>query len=239
MDFTNRMRGGGTSVIPGEVGETRYRVIQPLPGWGKRELDERAAGARADQAGATRDAAWLSLAADIKAAWLRYYAADREAVLNRDALTLLQGLEEITLSRYRLGLLPQQAVLRAQREITSQRLALVAVEQRRRSTVAALNGILARSPDAPLAAPQDPLPLPPGLVLADLADRARAKPAIAAETHGLAAAQIERDRTWRDRYPRFQRRPDEQPPARRRSVLGPDVRSDDPAAAVGASRPRA
>ncbi len=204
MDFTNTMRGGGTSVVPGEVGETRYRIIQSLPGWGKRELDERAAGARADQAGATRDAAWLSLAADIKAAWLRYYAADREAVLNRDALALLQGLEEITLSRYRLGLLPQQAVLRAQREITSQRLALVAVEQRRRSTVAALNGILARAPDTPLAPPQDPPPLPPALVLADLADRARgANPAIAAEAHGLAAAQLERDRTWRDRYPDF------------------------------------
>jgi len=204
MDFTNAMRGGSTTLVPGEVGETRYRVIQPLPGWGKRELAERAAGARADQADANRDAAWVNMAAEIKAAWLRYYAADREAVLNRDALTLLQSLEEITLSRYRLGLLPQQAVLRAQREITSQRLALVGVEQRRRGVAAELNALLGRAPDAPLGAPQEPAPLPQTVVLANLVERARAtNPAIAAEERGIEAARLERDRTWRDRYPDF------------------------------------
>ena len=204
MDFTNRMRGGPTTLVPGEVGETRYRVIQPLPAWGKRELAERAAGARADQAEAARDAAWANMAAEIKAAWLRYYAADREAGLNRDALALLQSLEEITLSRYRLGLLPQQAVLRAQREITSQRLALVGVEQRRRGTASALNALLGRAPDSPLAAPQEPPPLPQAVALAHLVERTRAThPAIAAEARGIDAARLERDRTWRDRYPDF------------------------------------
>ncbi|MCK0511619.1 TolC family protein [Aromatoleum buckelii] len=204
MDFTNRMRGGPTTLVPGEVGETRYRVIQPLPAWGKRELAERAAGARADQAEAARDAAWANMAAEIKAAWLRYYAADREAVLNRDALALLQSLEEITLSRYRLGLLPQQAVLRAQREITSQRLALVGVEQRRRGTASALNALLGRAPGSALAAPQDPPPLPQAVALAPLVERTRTThPAIAAEARGLDAARLERDRTWRDRYPDF------------------------------------
>ncbi|MCK0506494.1 TolC family protein [Aromatoleum anaerobium] len=204
MDFTNRMRGGPTTLVPGEVGETRYRVIQPLPAWGKRELAERAAGARADQAEAARDAAWANMAAEIKAAWLRYYAADREAGLNRDALALLQSLEEITLSRYRLGLLPQQAVLRAQREITSQRLALVGVEQRRRGTASALNALLGRAPGSALAAPQEPPPLPQAVALAPLVERTRAThPAIAAEARGIDAARFERDRTWRDRYPDF------------------------------------
>ncbi|NMG53963.1 TolC family protein [Aromatoleum aromaticum] len=204
MDFTNRMRGGPTTLVPGEVGETRYRVIQPLPAWGKRELAERAAGARAEQAEAARDAAWANMAAEIKAAWLRYYAADREAGLNRDALALLQSLEEITLSRYRLGLLPQQAVLRAQREITSQRLALVGVEQRRRSTASALNALLGRAPDSPLAAPHEPPPLPQAVTLGPLVERTRAThPAIAAEARGIDAARFERDRTWRDRYPDF------------------------------------
>jgi outer membrane protein TolC len=204
MDFTNTMRGGSTSLVPGQVGETRYRIIQPLPGWGKRELAAQAAGARAAQAGANRDAAWLALAAEIKTAWLRYYAADREAVFNRDALTLLESLEEITLSRYRLGLLPQQAVLRAQREITSQRLALVAIEQRRRSIAAALNALLARAPDSELAAPRDPAPLPQALPLAKLVERVRAaSPTLAAEERAIDAARLERERTWRDRYPDF------------------------------------
>lgn len=204
MDFTNAMRGGSTTLVPGQVGETRYRIIQPLPGWGKRGLSEQASAARAVEADANRDAAWVTMAAEIKAAWLRYYAADREAALNRDALTLLQSLEEITLSRYGLGLLPQQAVLRAQREITTQRLALVEVEQRRSGLAAALNALLGRGPHEPLAAPSDPTPLPQDLAIASLVERARSfSPTIASAGYGIEAAKLERDRTWRDRYPDF------------------------------------
>ncbi len=204
MDATNTMRGGPTTLIPGEVGETRYRISQPLPGWGKRELDSRAAAAQAARSDAARDAAWLELATEIKEAWLRHYAASREAALNREALALLEGLEATTLARYRLGLVEQQAVLRAQREITAQRLALVAVEQRRASTSAALNALLARAPDAPLAEPAE-LPAPDDvLALAELVERARMRnPGLAAEAHGIDAARLERDRTFRDRYPDF------------------------------------
>lgn len=204
MDFTNTMRGGGTTLLPGQVGETRYRIIQPLPGWGKRELQSRAAGAKAEQAAAGLDAAWLDLATEIKNAWLRYYAADREAALARESLALLGGLEEAALARYRQGLAPQQAVLRAQREITSQRLAQVGIEQRRRAAAAALNGLLARAPDAPLAAPADPVAQPAALDLPGLVARARAQnPALTADERGIEAARLERERTWADRYPDF------------------------------------
>ncbi|ATE61110.1 TolC family protein [Thauera sinica] len=204
MDFTNAMRGGSASLLPGQVGETRYRITQPLPGWGKRELASQAAGALAARADANRDVAWLNLEADIKAAWLRHYAADREAGLARNALVLMQGLEETALARYRAGLLPQAAVLRAQREITVQRVALVAVEQRRQGAMAALNALLARAADAPLAAPGELSPLPPVPEFAALAERARGfSPALAAETHGMEAARLERERTWRERYPDF------------------------------------
>ena len=121
------MSGRSASLLPGQVGETRYRITQPLPGWGKRDLAVKAAQAQATEADAMRDAAWTELAAKIETLWLRYYAADRELVLNREGLTLLKSLEELSLARYELGLLPQQAVLRMQREITAQRLALVEV----------------------------------------------------------------------------------------------------------------
>lgn len=204
MDVTNTMRGGGTTLLPGQVGETRYRIVQPLPAWGKRDIDSRAAEARAGRADAGREAAWVDLAAELKAAWLRYYAADREAVLNREALALLQGLEETTLARYRLGLLPQQAVLRAQREITSLRLAQVAVEQKRSGAVAALNALLARPADSALAAPSDPPALPPSPPFNRITERARAtNPALAAAALGVDVARLERERAWRDRYPDF------------------------------------
>lgn len=204
MDATNNMTPGGSNFVPGEVGETRYRIVQPLPGWGKRDLDIHAARSRASQAGATLDSAWLDLAAELRSAWLRYYANDREAQLNNDALALLQGIEEGALARYRQGLLPQQAVLRAQREITAQRLALVGIEQRRVAVVASLNALLARPPNSPLAPPQDPAPLPDAPPFDELSQRLRgANPALAAEAHANETARYERDRTRQDRYPDF------------------------------------
>ncbi|MDX5409822.1 MAG: TolC family protein [Thauera sp.] len=215
MDATNTMSGRSASLLPGQVGETRYRITQPLPGWGKRELAVKAAEAQATRADAMRDAAWTELAARIEALWLRYYAADRERVLNREALSLLQGLEELSLARYELGLLPQQAVLRMQREITAQRLALVEVEQRRTGLAAGLNGLLGRAHDAPLAAPADPPPLPEGLGPGALFEAATsANPAVQVAANGIDVARAERARTYQDRLPDFavgvtNNRPDE------------------------------
>ena len=215
MDATNTMSGRSASLLPGQVGETRYRITQPLPGWGKRELAVKAAAAQATQTDAMRDATWVALAAKIEALWLRYYAADREQVLNREALTLLQSLEEVSLTRYELGLLPQQAVLRMQREITAQRLALVEVEQRRKGVAAGLNGLLGRAHDAPLAAPADPAPLPEGLTPGALFEAAAsANPEVQVAANGIDVARAERERTYQDRLPDFavgvtNNRPDE------------------------------
>ena len=215
MDATNTMSGRSASLLPGQVGETRYRIVQPLPGWGKRDLAVKAAAAQATQTDAMRDAAWTELAAKIEALWLRYYAADREQVLNREALTLLQSLEEVSLTRYELGLLPQQAVLRMQREITAQRLALVEVEQRRKGVAAGLNGLLGRAHDAPLAPPDDPDPLPERLEAATLFEAAAsANPEVQVAANGIDVARAERARTYQDRLPDFavgvtNNRPDE------------------------------
>lgn len=204
MDATNKMTGRSASIVPGQVGETRYRITQPLPGWGKRDLAVQAAEARATQSGAMRDAAWTELASKIETLWLRYYAADRELGLNREGLVLLQGLEEISLARYKLGLLPQQAVLRMQREITAQRLAAVEIEQRRQGLATALNGVLGRTPHAALAAPAAPDPLPERLEPAALFDAAANRnPAVHAAAFGIDVARAERERTYRDRLPDF------------------------------------
>ena len=215
MDATNSMSGRSASLLPGQVGETRYRITQPLPGWGKRELAVKAAEAQAIQADAMRDTSWAELAAKIEALWLRYYAADRELVLNRDGLALLKSLEELSLARYALGLLPQQAVLRMQREISAQRLALVEIEQRRKGLAAGLNGLLGRSHDAPLAAPADPAPLPEHLDAGALFEAAAsANPEVNAAAYGIDVARAERERTYQDRLPDFavgvrNNRPDE------------------------------
>ena len=232
MDATNTMSGRSASLLPGQVGETRYRIVQPLPGWGKRELAVQAAAAQATQTDAMRDAAWTELAAKIEALWLRYYAADREQVLNREALTLLQSLEEVSLTRYELGLLPQQAVLRMQREITTQRLALVEIEQRRKGVAAGLNGLLGRAHDAPLAPPDDPDPLPDRLEAATLFEAAAsANPEVQVAANGIDVARAERAHLPGSPA-RLRGGRDQQPPRRGQGIVGRDVRSDDPAAAI-------
>lgn len=204
MDAANTMNGRSASLLPGQVGETRYRITQPLPGWGKRELAVKVAEAQVTQTDAMRDAAWVELAGKIEALWLRYHAADRERLLARDALALLQGLEALSLARYELGLLPQQAVLRMQREITAQRLALIEIEQRRKGLSAGLNGLLGRAHDAPLAPPDDPEPLPEQLQAASLfAAVASANPEVQVAANGIDLARAERERTYQDRLPDF------------------------------------
>jgi len=204
MDATNTMNNRSASLLPGQVGQTRYRITQPLPGWGKRELAVKAAVAQATQADAMEDIAWVELAARVETLWLRYYAADRELAHAHEALALLQGLEDISLARYKLGLLPQQAVLRMQREITSQRLALVEIEQRRKGLATGLNGLLGRAHDAPLALPLDPEPLPERLEASALFQAASsANPEVMAAANGIDVARAERERTYRDRLPDF------------------------------------
>src|SRR5690606_15774478 len=164
---------------------------------------------------AMRDATWVALAAKIEALWLRYHAADREQVLNRDALTLLQSLEEFSRTRYELGLLPPQAALRTQRAVTPQRLALVEVEQRRKGLAAGLNGLLGRAHDAPLAPPDDPEPLPEQLESAALFEAvASTNLEVQVAANGIDVARAERARTYQDRLPDFavgatNNRPDE------------------------------
>lgn len=204
MDATNTMNGRAASLLPGQVGETRYSITQPLPGWGKRRLSSKAAEAQARRADAVKDVAWTDLVARIETLWLRYYAADRELELVRQGLVLLQGLEETSLARYQTGQLPQQAVLRMQREITSQRVALLELEQRRKGLAAGLNGLVGREHDAPMDAPEDPSPLPARLMAGPLFEAAEnSNPLAGAASRDVDVARAERARVYQDRWPDF------------------------------------
>ncbi|MBK7251497.1 MAG: TolC family protein [Gammaproteobacteria bacterium] len=204
MDATNTMNGRAASLLPGQVGETRYSITQPLPGWGKRRLSSKAAEAQARRADAVKDVAWTDLVARIETLWLRYYAADRELELVRQGLVLLQGLEETSLARYQTGQLPQQAVLRMQREITSQRVALLELEQRRKGLAAGLNGLVGREHDAPMDAPEDFSPLPARLMAGPLFEAAEnSNPLAGAASRDVDVARAERARVYQDRWPDF------------------------------------
>ncbi len=204
MNINNYGNDAPPSLLPSKVGETEYRLMQPLPGWGKRDLRRDVAAADAEQASARAGATWAELAARIKIAYAEYFRTVGSERLTREVLDLMSRLEQVAQARYAGGLAAQQDAIRAQLEQTAMRSELIALENKKRQLRARLNGLMARDWAAPLADPQLLRPLP-SLATADaatLADRARARnPQLLAEQARVTSAQKSRDLTWSNRYP--------------------------------------
>ncbi|MGA7950016.1 MAG: TolC family protein [Thiobacillaceae bacterium] len=204
MDFTNAVSGGSTSLLPGEVGVSRYLIVQPLPFYGKRDLRGKLASHQAEQRDATRDAARLDIESRIKTAYARYYQAVGQLSILNETRELYESLEKLVVTRYGVGLVPQQDALRAQSEITSVQVDLLDAERKRREAAAALNALLPRDADAALAEPRT-LPMPNAVhPLRALIDTALENtPELAREQAKIDAAKSTEALTLRDRYPDF------------------------------------
>lgn len=204
MDFTNAMTGGRTSLLPGDVGQTRYRVIQPLPYYGKRSLQGEVAGALAGQGARRAEETALALDARIKTAFARYYQASGQVAIIDQTLALMEALGRLVETRYGVGLVPQQDVLGAQSEVTTLKLERVEAQGRRRDAQARLNAQLPRVADGPLAEPRQLTPVRAMPPLAQLFELARGhSPDLARERLGIEAASKSRDLAYLDRYPDF------------------------------------
>lgn len=204
MNINNYGNDASPSLWPSKVGSTEYRLMQPLPGWGKRDLRRDVAAADAEQASARAGATWAELAARIKVTYAEYYRTVGNERLTREVLDLMSRLEQVAQARYAGGLVAQQDAIRAQLEQTAMRSELISLDNEKRQLQARLNALLARDRAAPLADPQALRPLP-GLATSDaasLAERARARnPQVLAEQARVTSAQKSRDLTWSNRYP--------------------------------------
>ncbi len=189
--------------------ETSYWQVmasQSFPWFGKRGLREEVAGLQARQAEAALARVRLGAEADVRRAWV-------ELVLVRDELSLLGKLEALwrqseglARARYESGEGPQSDLLRAQLErsrLRQRRWALEAGERARRQ---ALNRLLGRPLDGPLATSRTLSDLPDPPLPDSAAARADAEsrsPEL--ERARLAAAQAERRLALarRDYFPDF------------------------------------
>lgn len=206
QDFTNRSAGGPTTLVPSDVGSTFYRVMQPLPFWGKRDLKRDIAEAEAAQAKGRSGSTWADLSAKIKTDFAQYYLVTNSQKLTQEMLALTHNLERIAKSRYATGLAPQQDVIRAQVEQTVLRRDLVMLETERHHSMTRLNVLLLREPYSPLAEPQQlrPLPAPARMEYSALSDLLRERnPQLYTLQAQLAAADKNRDLTYKNRYPDF------------------------------------
>jgi len=204
MDITNAGTSHSASVLPGEVGVSRYQLTQTLPFFGKRALRRDVARHQAAQSDAQREATWLEVENQIKAAYVRYYQAVRQARILDETRELYESLEKLVVTRYGVGLVSQQDAVRAQSEITAIKVDLIEAEQRRREAVANLNALLPRATDAPLAPPAR-LPMPAAKPsLSGLRQAAFERtPELAREQAGIDAAKSSQSLTLRERYPDF------------------------------------
>ena len=206
QNITNAGSDAPPSLLPSKVGSTKYTLVQPIPFWGKRDLKREIAEADAEQAKGRAAMTWSELAANVKTAYARYYLVVHNEELTREILDLLTRLERIALVRYESGLVPQQDVIRAQVELTTMRGELLMLESEREGVQATLNGLLARRPSAPFAAPERlrRVPAPVKLEPDVLVDRLRGRnPQLFADEARIRAAEKNRELTYKNRYPDF------------------------------------
>ncbi|RPJ47100.1 MAG: TolC family protein [Betaproteobacteria bacterium] len=205
-NVTNYGAGGDFSLLPSQVGSTKYTLMQALPFWGKRDLKREAAEAEAAAATGRAEGSWTEQAARIKATFAQYFAVTRLIGLAREVIDLINRIEGITQARYAGGLAPQQDAIRAQVERTAMLSELIRMETEYLNTRSSINALLARPAHAPLASPERlrPVPPPARLDYAALEQRARDKnPQIFAADARIRAAEKTRDLAYRNRYPDF------------------------------------
>ncbi|WP_395699355.1 TolC family protein [Aquabacterium sp.] len=197
--------------LPWRAAETRYTLLQPLPGWGQRALRRDAAQADARAAESRSQGLWLELASRIKGAYLQLVLAVGSEGLAREQAELLLRLEQLARARYAVGLAAQQDVLRAQLEQSALRAELIGLQAEQRQARSRLDTLvgpeatttaLAAAPSPP---PLPPLPSPAPLDAAALTRRAlAASPVLAAEQARLQGAEASRDLVRSQRYPALQ-----------------------------------
>ena len=205
MDIT-KMGEQGPTLLPNQVGSTRYTLMQDLPWFGKRDLKRDIATQEFEGARARALGTWAELSTRIKSTYAQLYFLYQNETLSKEILDLMARLEQVAQARYAGGLAAQQDVIRAQVEQSNMRNELIALESEQRMARARLNGLLARPASSALAAPEQLRPLPPAARLdyAALEERVRSRsPQLFAQDALVRAAQSTRALTYKNRYPDF------------------------------------
>lgn len=205
MDIT-KMGEQNPTLLPNQVGSTKYTVLQELPWYGKRDLKRGIAEMQAEAAQGQLRGAWAEIAAQLKSAHAQLYLLNRNEQLTREILDLMVRLEKDAQARYANGLAMQQDVIRAQIEQTGMRNDLIMLENEGTMLRARINRLLARPANAPLVNPDvlRPIPAPAKLDFATLEDRIRTRnPQLFTDEARIKSAEKTRELTYKERFPDF------------------------------------
>jgi outer membrane protein TolC len=206
MDITNQGTDKGTSLLPSQVGGTKYTLMQSVPWFGKRDLQREVAEAQVAQTDGQVAATWADLASNIKSVYAQYYYLSDSERLTRETLDLMTSLEQVAQTRYANGLGAQQEVIRAQVEQTGLRSELLDLENELHHSQARLNSLLSRPAMTALAQPASlrRLPAPAQLDYAVLEQKLRVRnPQLLIADARIVSAEKSRDLAYANRYPGF------------------------------------
>lgn len=207
MDITNQGSNKGMSLLPSQVGSTRYTIMQSVPWFGKRELKREVSKAGAEQVRRQNAATWAELAAQIKSAYAQYYYVAGSQKITAELQELMKQMENVAQVRYANGLAAQQDAVRAQVEQTIMKNEQVMLENNRRQIEARLNALLSRPVITPLAAPRQLRSIPATASLGNypaLEKRIREhNPDLFVHDAGINAAEKSRELVYKNRYPDF------------------------------------
>lgn len=184
----------GVTLIPSQVAAVKYSVLQPIPGWGKRDAQKQTAAANAGLARAQQQATSAELRAQIKLTFAQYYRTFHALQLNAELNTFAASASKLAQSRYERGLGSQQEWVKAQLDAAALNSEGFTLQAEYRKAQARLNALLNRPSDAPLAAPQLLPELPSASVLDETQLQQRlhtSSPQLSKQTALSAAAQGE------------------------------------------------
>lgn len=206
LDITNQGTNKAASLLPSQVGATRYLLMQSVPWFGRRGLQRELAEAKVTGANGKISATWADLSSKIKSNYAQYYYLSSNEKLLRETLTLMRMLEQVAQTRYANGLGFQQDVIRAQLEQTDLKTELLDLSNMRHHLHGRLNALLSRPDMAELAQPEQlqPMPVAAKLDHALLAEKLRARnPQLRIADAQVDEAEKNRELVYNNRYPGF------------------------------------
>jgi outer membrane protein TolC len=154
IEWLDINQANGVTLNPTQVAGVKYSVLQPIPGWGKREVQKQTAVANANTAKAQQRMVSAELRAKLRLTFAQYYRAFHATQLNEELMVFAASASKLAQSRYERGQGGQQEWIKAQLEESVLKSYGYTLRSELRKTQARLNALLNRSNDAPLATPQ-------------------------------------------------------------------------------------
>ena len=154
-----------TNVLPAQAGEMRYNVLQPLPGWGKRDAQKQVAVAKTFVAKEQQRTVSAELRARVKIAFAQYYQSYHALQLNEELGKFTDTVAELAKSRYENNRATQQDLVKAQLEQSALQTEHISLQGVFSQSQARINSLLNRPAFAPLLSPAVLRSLPSPAVL--------------------------------------------------------------------------